>query len=145
MDLPLGTHRLASERATAELAGRCALALAVPADVHLRGTLGVGKTTFARYFLRALGHEGAVKSPTYTLVEPYQLEHPSVTLVYHFDLYRIDDPLELELAGFQDAFNERALRLIEWPERGAGWLPPADVVLDFELHDGARRVEVRLG
>jgi len=126
---------LADEPATAALAARLASEL-LPggvlrsATVFLRGDLGVGKTTFTRYFLRACGRDGPVKSPTYTLVEPYEL---AGGMLYHFDLYRINDPWELELAGFADLFDEAALRFVEWPERGEEWLPQPDVDIEFTL------------
>lgn len=134
-----------SETDTATLAHRLAQSLPEPCTIFLRGDLGAGKTTFARYFLAQLGHVGAVKSPTYTLVEPYEL---SQGWVYHFDLYRVRDPLELEMAGFEELFDQPAIRLIEWPERGAGWLPPADVEVRFQYSGVAgeetqRQVEVR--
>ncbi len=122
------TIMLVDEQATADFATRLACELRSPATVYLRGDLGVGKTTFTRYFLRARGIEGAVKSPTYTLLEPYQLSDGPL---YHFDLYRINDPWELELAGFAELFDEPGLRFVEWPERGAQWLPPADLELEF--------------
>jgi len=122
---------LPDEAATEELAARLASELEAPATVLLRGDLGVGKTTFTRYFLRARGVTGAVKSPTYTLLEPYELADGPL---YHFDLYRINDPWELELAGFAELFDERALRFVEWPERGADWLPPADLEMAFTAH-----------
>jgi len=127
---------LADEQATAALATRLAGELKAPATVFLRGDLGVGKTTFTRYFLRACGVNGAVKSPTYTLLEPYQLDDGPF---YHFDLYRINDPWELELAGFAELFDAQALRFVEWPERGADWLPGAALELEFVAGAGELR------
>ena len=127
------TVLLPNEEATAAFAARLAGNLTAPATVYLRGNLGVGKTTFTRYFLRACGVSGSVKSPTYTLLEPYQL---SETMFYHFDLYRINDPWELELAGFSELFDERALRFVEWPERGEQWLPWPNLELEFSAGKG---------
>lgn len=107
--------------------------------IFLSGDLGAGKTTLARGLLRAAGVTGAVKSPTYTLVEEYRLEG---RMLYHFDLYRLGGAEELEWMGIRDYLEREALCLIEWPERGAGVLPHADLHLHLEPVAEGRQVEI---
>lgn len=105
------------------LGGRLAGAIRAPALVGLEGPLGAGKTTLVRGFLRALGHAGPVRSPSYTLLESYPL---NTAEVHHLDLYRLVDPAELEDLGLRDLLGPRSICLIEWPERGQGVLPALD-------------------
>lgn len=124
----------------ADLAQRPALA---DAYIELHGPLGAGKTTFVRHLLRALGVKGRVKSPTYTVLEPYALPGLAVS---HFDFYRFTDPREWADAGFREVFEQPGLKLAEWPEHAAGVLPEADLRLFIEpLPDGRRQVRAEAG
>lgn len=107
--------------------------------VFLEGDLGAGKTTLVRGFLAGLGHRGPVRSPTYTLIEPYDA---GGRRVYHLDLYRIADPDELEYLGLRELLAEPAVILVEWPQRGAGWLPQADLAVRIAHSGDARRLVI---
>ena len=131
---------LPDEAATQALGA--ALAHTAPAAgwMALHGDLGAGKTTLVRAFLRALGYAGRVVSPTYTLVESYDI---GARRIAHYDLYRLNDPEELEWMGAREDFGGDTLCLVEWPERGAGMLPPPDLAIHL-LHEGdSRRAELQ--
>lgn len=112
------------------------------AVIFLQGNLGMGKTTLSRGVMHGLGHEGAVKSPTYTIVEPYEHLEP---VAYHFDLYRLGDPEELEYLGIRDYFGQGNLCLIEWAERGRGLLPEPDLTVVLESRGEGRTATLAAG
>lgn len=127
---------LESLNATENLATRIAQVIVPNFIVSLNGNLGAGKTTLTRAILRAIGVTGSIKSPTFTLVEPYQLESYTV---YHFDLYRFSDPEEWFEAGFDEYFNEPQISFIEWAEKAEGLIPPIDWQINMKFLNDERR------
>ena len=135
------TPTLANEQATLDCGARFASALQAGVNVYLHGDLGAGKTTFTRGVLRGLGFLGKVKSPTYTLVEPYQLSiHQQAVDFYHFDLYRFADEEEWEAAGFREYFNAHAICLVEWPDKAGNLIPQADIDVYLNLAGEGRNL-----
>ena len=134
---------LKDEAATVKAGTQLAVALNTGAVIYLEGDLGAGKTTFTRGVLRACGYQGSVKSPTYTLCEPYELSDDRQ--LCHFDLYRLSNPEELEFLGIRDYVASNAILFIEWPSRGEGWLPPADLSVSlYESGEGRELTMVAL-
>ncbi len=125
---------LVDEQATRDFAAACAACFGRGLMVFLQGDLGAGKTTLVRAWLRALGYRSAVRSPTYTLIEPYPLAELNV---YHLDLYRLGDPEELELLGLRDYLDGSQLVLVEWPDQGEGYLGEADVIIELSYRGQA--------
>lgn len=122
--------------ATKRFAARLAKSLPQQLVIYLHGNLGVGKTTLVRALLLSLGHTGAVKSPTYTLVETYQFD---ALKIQHFDLYRLSDPAELEYIGIRDYITSDTICIFEWPQKGAGYIPNADLEITLEFATIGRR------
>jgi tRNA threonylcarbamoyladenosine biosynthesis protein TsaE len=132
---PILDKFLPDEKATLELGAALSRGLAPGLTIYLRGALGAGKTTLVRGILRALGHPGPVRSPTYALVEVYEL---SRLHFHHFDFYRFHDPREWIDAGFRESFNGRNVTIVEWPEKAGALLPPADVEIALEFSETGR-------
>lgn len=131
---------LADEVATLDLGARIAkLCPEQQFTIHLEGELGAGKTTLCRGLLRELGHQGIVKSPTYTLVEQYNLAHRTI---FHFDLYRLADPEELDYIGLDDYMNSNSLCLIEWPQQGGNYLPSPDIIIKLQYDENCRQASI---
>ncbi|HQR51213.1 MAG TPA: tRNA (adenosine(37)-N6)-threonylcarbamoyltransferase complex ATPase subunit type 1 TsaE [Methylophilaceae bacterium] len=136
------TLALGDEAATLALGASLAKVLQGGLSIWLQGNLGAGKTTLVRGLLRGLGFLGKVKSPTYTLVEPYVI---SGLYLYHFDLYRFADSEEWDAAGFRDYFNTQSVCLVEWPDRAGEMLPPADIEIHLTPYGIGRRAELHAG
>ena len=131
---------LPSEEDAQALAARFAAVTRAPAVFYLSGDLGAGKTTFARAYIHALGYQGYVKSPSYGLLETYRTQHQNVL---HLDLYRIEDPEELEFLALRDLFTSETVLMVEWPGQGKGMLPPPDLELEFGEKGESRFVHCR--
>ena len=136
---PNFTRELADEAATLEAGRQFSQQLKSGLTVYLHGDLGAGKTTFVRGVLQALGFAGKVKSPTYTLVEPYTISGYNI---YHFDLYRFNDEEEWEAAGFREYFNDESICLVEWPEKAGNLLRPADFDIKMGVLGNGRTLEI---
>jgi tRNA threonylcarbamoyladenosine biosynthesis protein TsaE len=132
--------QLIGERAQDRFGRRIAGCLRPPCIIYLDGDLGTGKTTLVRGVLRGLGHSGSVRSPTYTLLEPYEFNGMRL---YHLDLYRLSDPEELEFLGLRDLLGAESVLFVEWPERGTGVLPSADLEICLDYRTKGRSLELR--
>ncbi|MBS4095462.1 MAG: tRNA (adenosine(37)-N6)-threonylcarbamoyltransferase complex ATPase subunit type 1 TsaE [Sulfuricella sp.] len=139
---PAWARFLADEEATRVLGADLAKCLRPGLVIFLDGDLGAGKTTLARALLQALGYQGKVKSPTYTLVEIYVVSN---LYLYHFDFYRFNDPEEWQEAGFREYFNDASICLVEWPEKAGGLLPPADIQIALRIAGQGRQAEITTG
>ncbi len=117
-----------------------AKSISAPVTIYLQGELGAGKTTLVRGLLKGLGHSGSTKSPTYTLVEPYQLDNLTV---YHFDLYRLADPEELEYIGIREYQNQNSILIFEWPNKGQGMIPIADLLIELSYSEEGRQLKMK--
>ncbi len=123
----------------ADFAAKLAAEVKAPCIIYLQGELGAGKTTLTRGFLRALGYQGPVRSPTFTLIESYEINGQKI---FHVDLYRLHSPEEIEFIGLRDYFTDDVIGLIEWPERAAGLLPAPDLICEMAIHGMGRSIRV---
>ncbi|MGO2332368.1 MAG: tRNA (adenosine(37)-N6)-threonylcarbamoyltransferase complex ATPase subunit type 1 TsaE [Pseudoalteromonas nigrifaciens] len=130
---------LSDDIATVTMGNRIAAIIEQGAVIYLHGDLGAGKTTFTRGIVQGFGHTGKVKSPTYALVEPYELERANV---YHFDLYRLGDPEELEYMGIRDYFSAQAICVVEWPEKGGEFIPVPDLNITLSYVGDERNIVI---
>jgi tRNA threonylcarbamoyladenosine biosynthesis protein TsaE len=130
---------LDGEEAQGAFGRRIAKHLSPPCIIYLQGDLGTGKTTLVRGILRGLGHTGSVRSPTYTLLEPYEIR---TMQLYHLDLYRLGDPEELEYLGLRDLLDPESVLLVEWPERGRGVLPLPDLTIRLQYAGDGRVLDI---
>ena len=130
---------LKNETETTEIGSKLASYLKGGEVIYLKGDLGAGKTTFVRGALNGLGHTGNVKSPTFTIVEPYSIDDH---VIYHFDLYRLDDPEELESLGIRDYCDGQSICFFEWPEKGGDFLPDADILISLSYQNEGRALEI---
>ena len=130
---------LEDELATRRFGGTIAPCLKPGLVIYLRGDLGAGKTTLTRGLLEGLGVRGPVKSPTYSLVEIYPFADFEL---YHFDLYRFNDPFEWEEAGFRECFHAKSVCVVEWPEKGEGFIPSPDMTINLSIAQQGRMVEI---
>lgn len=130
---------LKDESETAALGGKIAPILHPGLTVYLEGQLGAGKTALARSILKAMGYAGKVKSPTYALVELYTISRLNL---YHFDLYRFEDPAEWVDSGFREYFNPESICIVEWPEKGGAHLPGPDIRISLDIEGDGRHVEI---
>jgi len=136
----MSTIEVSDESAMLTLGRSWAQKLGHGCVVFLSGELGAGKTTLVRGVLSGFGYDGIVSSPTYTLVEPYFLQNRHI---YHFDFYRVKSPEELEMIGVRDMLTPKSVCLIEWPDRGNGFLPEPDYEFDIQYSNSGRRVEIK--
>ena len=130
---------LENETETTAIGAKVASCLKGGEVIYLKGELGTGKTTFVRGVLNGLGHTGNVKSPTFTIVEPYSIDDH---VIYHFDLYRLDDPEELESLGIRDYCDGQSICFFEWPEKGGDFLPDADILISLSYQNEGRALEI---
>ena len=135
----MSTHIITTSDEMEAFAAELALRISPPQIIYLHGELGAGKTTFVRGFLRALGHIGNVKSPTYTLIESYSLSSKNC---HHLDLYRLNDPYELDNLGLRDLLDDQSIFLIEWPEMATGCLPEVNIGIDIAYHEKGRILSI---